>query len=159
MLAVELEQLTQPNPTHPEYLAMRQCIDQRRDEKIDLEKVILKYKIQALEIRTLANRSQLHSQYYQTAREIRETHLYKLNERFSTIQRERRHLKGKETQFSYNFNPKRSVQVAQQRAYNTEVSILSGMARHVGFPAAPEIQGLSNEDIEADLRAMKVSWR
>lgn len=85
--------------------------------------------------------------------------MYKLNEHFSAIQRERRHLKGKETQFVYNFNPKRSVQVTQQRAYNKEVSLLSGIARYVGFPAAPEIQGPSKEDVEADLRAMKVSWR
>lgn len=138
---------------------MRHCIDSRRDEKIHLEQVNLHYKVQALETVALADRSQLHSQYFQTVREVRESHIYKLNEHFSAIQKERRHLKGKETQFVYNFNPKRSVQVTQQRAYNKEVSLLSGMARYVGFPAAPEIQGPSNEDIEDDLRAMKVSWR
>jgi len=137
---------------------MRHCIDSRRDEKIQLEQVNLRYKVQDLETRTLANRSQLHSQYFQSVREIREEHIYKLNEHFSAIQRERRHLKGKETQFIYDFNPKRSVQIMQQRAYNKEVSLLSGIARYVGFPAAPDIQGPSNEDIESDLRAMKVSW-
>ena len=52
---------------------------------------------------------------------------------------------------------KRLDLVAQQTAYNTEVSILSGMAKHVGFPAAPEIMGATQSEIEEDLKSLGVT--
>ena len=52
---------------------------------------------------------------------------------------------------------KRSEQIRQQAAYNLEVSILSGVAKHVGFPAAPELRAARPTEIDDDFRAMKVS--
>ena len=69
----ELEMLKQPNCTHPEYLAMVQCIDERRAGKIAYEKQLLEYKLKTLERTTVAGRHQLHSQYFQAVRDIRET--------------------------------------------------------------------------------------
>ena len=36
---------------------------------------------------------------------------------------------------------------------------MAGIAKHVGFPAAPEINGLKQNEIDGDLRAMGVSFR
>jgi hypothetical protein len=90
----ELSLLSGPNPTHPEYLAMMQCIDARRDEKIAHENKLLAYKIQTLEITTVAERSQIHSQYFQDVRTIRENHLEGLGEQWYKIQRDRRGWEG-----------------------------------------------------------------
>lgn len=154
----ELEMLRQPNCIHPEYLNMVKCIDERRAEKITQEKTLLAYKMKGLEIRTIAERQQLHSQYIQEVREIRESTLSECNKQVYELQRGRRQLGNvEEVDYSFKFPEKRSEQIRQQAAYNLEVSILSGIAKHVGFPAAPEMGVARPSDIEDDLRAMKVS--
>ena len=135
---------------------MRVALNARREEKLNLEEVVLEYKTKALEVKILSHRAQIHAQYFQEVRNIREQYMEKLNEQFSRIQRERRQWKTKEPHFVYNYDPSRSIQVAYQTAYNQEVSILSGIARYVGFPGAPEIHGATSNDIEEDLRAMNV---
>lgn len=42
----------------------------------------------------------------------------------------------------------------QQSAYNREVSVLSGVAKHVGFPAAPEMEGARPSEVDSDMQAM-----
>lgn len=157
-LTNELALLTQPDPTHPEYLAMVQCLDQRRDEKIQHEQILLQYKLKALEIKSVAERSQLHSQYFQTVRAVREKKLEEVGEQWYQIQRDRRGWEGSgsATDFTYKFPTRRSQQIAQQTAYNLEVSILSGVAKYVGFPAAPTVNGARSSEIDEDLQNMGV---
>ena len=155
-LSRELELLNQPVPIHPDYLAMRQCIDARRDEKVQLEHITLDYKVKCIENRVIAERAQLHGQFFQGVRELREQHLTTLNETFCQIQKERRQWKTKEPQFIYNFDPKRSHQITNQRAYNKEVSLLSGIALHVGFPAAPLMESAHPHEVEDDFRSMQL---
>lgn len=99
----------------------------------------------------------MHSQFAQEIREIRETYLDKMNAYSSQLQRERRAWKAKTDHYIYRFNPKRTQQIAYQRAYNKEVSLLSGIARYQGFPAAPPLESARNTDIEEDLKRIKVS--
>lgn len=140
---------------------MLQCLDQRRDEKIQLEHVLLGYKTQALQNKCLAERSQLLSQYFQTVRTVREKKLEEVGDQWYQIQRDRRGWEGtgNVTDFLYKFNPRRSQQIMQQTAYNLEVSILSGIAKHVGFPAAPRIEGARPSEIEEDFQNMGVRAR
>jgi hypothetical protein len=42
-------------------------------------------------------------------------------------------------------------------AYNKEVSILSGVAKYQGFPAAPDIRGATEDQVENDFDAITVS--
>lgn len=154
---LELEMLRQPNCAHPEYLAMIQCIDDRRAGKIAYEKQLLEYKQQCLERTTVAERHQIHSQYFQTVRDIREDILSECNQRIYELQRGRRQLGVEDIEYSLRLPEKRSERIRQQAAYNLEVSILSGVAKYVGFPAAPEIKPAKASEIEDDLRAMKVS--
>ena len=38
-----------------------------------------------------------------------------------------------------------------------EVQILSGIAKYIGFPAAPEVKGATSNETQQDLEAMGVS--
>jgi hypothetical protein len=153
----ELEMLKQPNCLHPEYLAMVKCIDDRRTEKIAYEKQLLQYKQKNLEIITTAERHQLHSQYFQTVRDEREEILTDCNQRIFELQRGRRQLGVEEVDYMIKLPEKRSDQIRHQAAYNLEVSILAGVAKYVGFPAAPDVRPARPSEIDDDLRAMKVS--
>ena len=144
-------------PTHPELLAMKKVIDQRRDQKIRYEQNLMKYKLQTLERESIANKAQALSQYMQTAREVRDAYLEKVNEKCYQLQRERRNAEEDVPDYLFTFPAKRSKQIMQQSAYNSEVSILSGIAKYVGFPAAPEIRVARPKEIEDDLRSMGVS--
>lgn len=148
--------LKQPNCIHPEYLAMIKCIDDRRAEKIAYEKQLLQYKQKNLEIITSAERHQMHSQYFQTVRDVREDIITECNQRIFELQRGRRQLGVDEVEYTMKLPEKRSDQIRHQTAYNLEVSVLSGVAKYVGFPAAPEIKPARPSEIDEDLRAMKV---
>ncbi|KAF2147771.1 hypothetical protein K461DRAFT_72051 [Myriangium duriaei CBS 260.36] len=156
----ELVQLQQPQPAHTEYIRQLQAVTDRRDTKIQQEMKLHQYKKQALRNQTLGNRSQLLSQYLQEAREIREDILYDLGKQWYDVQKERRAAQSEELeQYIQKFPTKRSEQVRQQTKYNTEVSILSGVAKYVGFPAAPEISTVRPQELDDDMKAMKIMRR
>lgn len=93
----------------------------------------------------------------QRVRQLRNDHLEKASEEWYQIQRERRNFDVDEETPLNSFAGERSQLVAAQIAYNTEVSILSGIAKYVGFPAAPELRGVSTTEMDDDLRKMGVS--
>jgi len=154
----ELQLLNQPDCVHPEYLRQVSCIDERKAKQEREANAYYRYRIQAVRERTLGERAQLHSQYFQTARELRENMLYALGEDWYGIQKERRqqHQEGEE-RFLYKLPSKKSAQIRQQAKYNQEVSVLSGIAKYVGFPAAPNISGVEGLGLEDDFKAMRVS--
>lgn len=156
-LTAEQVLLEQPVCKHPEYLRQLSCVDARYAKQVREADAYYRYKMQALRITTLAERSQLHSQYFQTARELREDEAYRLGEDWYKIQKERRQSSlGQDGQFILHFPKKRSDQIRNQAKYNQEVSVLSGVAKYVGFPAAPAITGAEGSVLEDDLKAMKV---
>ena len=136
---------------------MMESIDQRRDEKIEYEQMLLKYKLEALVRRSVGERAIQHSQYMQRVRDIRDEVLEQTGREWYQIQRGRRSYDEDNLKYMYKFPLRRSQQIIQQSAYNTEVSILSGMARYVGFPAAPELTGAGPEEIDDDFKRMGVS--
>ena len=149
--------LNQAEPTHPEYLAQMECVDQDRDKKIEYEQTLMKYKLMTLQTISIAEKAQAHSQYMQTIRDIRDRALEQISKQSFQIQRERRDRIGRVPDYSFHYSTKRSQQIINQTAYNAEVSILSGVAKYVGFPAAPEMRGARPEEIDDDLRNMGVS--
>ncbi|KAE9964458.1 hypothetical protein BLS_008292 [Venturia inaequalis] len=156
---LELDLLRRPDSTHTEYLAQLKCINARRDEKIRYENVKYKYDKQAISNKTVAERTQLHSQYFQAVRESRNRWIEQCYSDLHALQKDRRQWGAHQTNYNYLYNPKRAVLLQQQSAYNTEVSILSGVAKHVGFPAAPNLSSMEAEDIDADFRAMTIPER
>ncbi|KAL9086943.1 MAG: hypothetical protein Q9159_003905 [Coniocarpon cinnabarinum] len=156
-LSAEIASLQLPahTITHPDFLARRACIDARRNDKIRMAEVELQYKAGALERKALADRAIAHSQYVQAVRQIREEHLSKMNTHFCGLQRERRRFKSRDPHYIYRFPERRPGQIKMQQGYNKEVSLLSGLARHEGFPAAPDLESARQLDKDDDLRRIR----
>ncbi|KAI1416967.1 Sds3-like-domain-containing protein [Hypoxylon sp. FL1857] len=146
--------LRSDTPTHPEYLAMMQCIDARRDERIRVAGRELELKIEALERWAVARRAQIHSQYFQSVRESRETILAELGQQWYDIQHERRKQANNVPEFGLRFPSDPTQRIRNALAYNKEVSILSGIAKYEGMPAAPEMKGATIQELEDDFEAM-----
>lgn len=149
--------LRKDKPTHPGYLAMMQCIDARRDDKIRIADNLRELEIQTLRKQSVAKRSQILVQYQQEVREIREKKLEQLGKQWYEIQHDRRNHAGSVPDYALKYPTKRAQQVQNQMAYNTEVSILSGVAKYVGFPAAPAMASATAAELEDDLEKMGVS--
>lgn len=149
--------LVADNPTHPEYLAMLKCIDERRDERIRLSLVELKLRMDLLKRKAVSERSQIMTQFHQGVRASREKVLEDLGREWYEIQHERRRFANNIPDFGIRFPPTKTQTVRQAVAYNKEVSILSGVARFQGFPAAPDIRGATDDQIENDFEAITVS--
>ncbi|KAL5362655.1 Sds3-like-domain-containing protein [Aspergillus floccosus] len=153
----ELEMLNGPNPTHPEYLQNLEVIKRHRDAKINYEHTLFQYRIKALMNKSLAERSQLHSTYFQRVRDIREKHSSSISKQFYAIQHDRFKTDELSPQHYIPFPTRRSQQIAQQTAYNQEVSIMAGVAKYVGFPAAPSLSAARPSELEDDLEKMGIS--
>lgn len=149
--------LRQENPNHPEYLAMMQCIDAQRDEKVRIAEKLREFEFQTLKISAIAKRSQILTQYQQEVRELREKKLEELGNKWYDIQHDRRSYAGSVPDYALRFPQNREQQIRNQVAYSNEVSILSGVARYVGFPAAPPMAAATASEQEEDFRAMVVS--
>ncbi|KAK0815581.1 Transcriptional regulatory protein [Friedmanniomyces endolithicus] len=156
----ELSMLAQPDCQHPEYLRQVACVNARREKQMREAQAFYHYRLTSIRQRTLGDRSQLQSQYHQHIREMRESVMYQLGEEWYNIQKERRQQhQEKDDAYIYKFPAKKSAQIRQQAKYNHEVSVLSGVAKYVGFPAAPDINGAEGDLLEDDLKAMKISNR
>lgn len=149
--------LTGPNPTHPEYLRQLECVKRYCDAKVNYERTLFQYRIKALLNKSLAERAQAHSTYFQRARDVREKHSSAVSRQFYAIQHDRFKTEQLSPNQSIPFPTRRSQQVAHQTAYNQEVSIMAGVAKYVGFPAAPSLSAARPSELEEDLEKMGVS--
>lgn len=148
--------LRSSNPTHPEYLAMMRCIDARRDEKLRIADTLREFQIASLKRSAVAKRSQILTQYQQEVREAREKKMEQVGKQWYEIQHDRRSYAGSVPDYTLKFPARRSQQVMNQVAYSNEVSILSGIAKYVGFPAAPTMASATAAEMEEDLEKMGV---
>lgn len=156
----ELELLNQADSKHPEYLRQVACIDARKAKQENEAHAYYRFKLESLRRTTLGERSQIHSQYFQHTRQLREDVMQQLGDDWYKIQNERRQSNQQEDEnYIYKFPTKKADQIKQQAKYNQEVSVLSGVAKYVGFPAAPDITGADRDMLEDDLKAMKVGSR
>lgn len=156
-LEAELELLQGDALTHPEYLLQMRCIDKRRDDKIHEENLLHELQKKALRVKTVAERGTSHSQFFQEVRDIKDKALESCWKDYFALQKDRRSWGADTSDFTMLYNPSRSVQIRQQTARNLEVSLLAGISKHTGFPAAPDMKGLSAADVEHDLSVMGVS--
>ncbi|KAB5530439.1 Sds3-like-domain-containing protein [Coniochaeta sp. 2T2.1] len=151
--------LMDPNPTHPEYLAMLACIDARRDERVRLSQIELQLRMDLLKRKAVAERAQIMTQYHQGIRASRERVLEDLGREWYEIQHERRRAANNIPDFGIRFPASKKETVRQAVAYNKEVSILSGVAKYAGFPAAPDIRGANADEVEGDFEAISRTAR
>uniref|UniRef100_A0A093XKU5 Transcriptional regulatory protein DEP1 n=2 Tax=Talaromyces marneffei TaxID=37727 RepID=A0A093XKU5_TALMA len=153
----ELEQLTSPEPTHPELLRQLECLQRHRDKKINYEHTLYQYRMQSLMSRSLADRAQIHSTYFQRIRDTREKHSTAVSKQFYAIQHDRFKTEELGAHHYIPFPTRRSQQISQQTAYNQEVSVMAGVAKYVGFPAAPTLSAARTTEIDDDFDKMGIS--
>ncbi|KAJ4219968.1 hypothetical protein NW759_007592 [Fusarium solani] len=157
-LEEEEQSLIASVPTHPEYLNMKQCLDDRLEQKLREINNELEYRVKAHERRAVAQRAQVWGQYYQAVREKREKTLEALNQEWYDIQTARR--SAHSLQDCGLLFPKDPAQrVRNAIAYNTEVSTLASIAKYEGFPAGPEMAGASPSELDDDLAAIERAKR
>lgn len=149
--------LTGPNPTHPEYLRQIECVQRHRDAKVKYEHALYRYRMKSLLNKSLAERAQAHSTYFQRVRDVREGHSSSISKQFYGIQHDRFKTDELSPHHIIPFPTRRSQQIAHQAAYNHEVSVMAGVAKYVGFPAAPTLLGARPSELEDDLEKMGVS--
>lgn len=145
------------NPTYPEYLRQIECVQQHQDFKIKYEETLYRYRVKALVNKSLAERAQIHSTYFQRIRDIREKYSSAVSKQFYAIQHDRFKTDELSPHHIIPFPTRRSQQIAHQTAYNHEVSVMAGVAKYVGFPAAPTLLGARPSELEDDLEKMGVS--
>ncbi|KAH7026467.1 Sds3-like-domain-containing protein [Microdochium trichocladiopsis] len=143
-------------PTHPEYLAMMECVEARRNERTIIADRTFTRTMETIDRWAVARRAQIHSQYFQSVRESRERVLAELGQRWYDIQHERRKNANNVPEFGLRFPPTSQQRVRQAIAYNKEVSILSGIAKYEGMPAAPDMRGASSQELEDDFEAINL---
>lgn len=148
--------LTSDNPTHPEYLAMMHCIDSRRDERVRVVELEYRFNMEALDRWAVARRAQILSQFFQSARELREKYVDELGRQWYEIQHERRRNANPIPDYGFRFPKTKAEQKRHAIAQGKETSILAGIAQHHGFPAAPDMRGASSAEVEDDFEAMAV---
>lgn len=153
----ELEMLQGPNPTHPEYLRQLECITQHRDAKLKFERTLFQYRTNSLLTKSLAERAQSHSTYFQRVRDLREKYSAAVSKQFYAIQHDRFKTEEISPHHSIPFPTRRADQISHQAAYSQEVSILSGVSKYVGFPAAPDLSSARPAELEGDMEKMGVS--
>ncbi|KAM0611754.1 hypothetical protein ACHAQF_001781 [Verticillium nonalfalfae] len=153
-LEAEEQSLQSDNPTHPEYLLMRQCLDERLDNRMREVNREHELTIQALDRLSVARRAQIWGQFYQGIREKREQYLESLNQEWYETQNARRSAHSV-PDYSIQFPTIPAQRTRNAVAYNTEVAYLAGLAKHEGFPAVPAMRGASAAEIDDDLEAIK----
>ncbi|KAL9942512.1 hypothetical protein ACHAO5_007867 [Verticillium nonalfalfae] len=157
-LEAEEQSLQSDNPTHPEYLLMRQCLDERLDNRMREVNREHELTIQALDRLSVARRAQIWGQFYQGIREKREQYLESLNQEWYETQNARRSAHSV-PDYSIQFPTIPAQRTRNAVAYNTEVAYLAGLAKHEGFPAVPAMRGASAAEIDDDLEAIKRASR
>ncbi|KAK7226344.1 hypothetical protein V2G26_014347 [Clonostachys chloroleuca] len=152
-LEEEEQSLLADEPTHPEYLNMKRCLDDRLNRKLEEINKEHELRMRAHERRSVAIRSQAWSQFFQSIRETRERVLESLNKDWYDVQTTRRSAHSlPECSIVFPKDPAQRVKNAV--AYNREVATLAGIAKYEGFPAGPEIKGASESELAHDLAAM-----
>ncbi|PWI74234.1 Sds3-like protein [Purpureocillium lilacinum] len=141
-------------PTHPEYLNMKKCIDDRLNKRIQEINTEYEYRMKAHARRAVAQRAQIWSQFYQAIREKRELALEKLNQQWYEVQSARRKAHSL-PDYGLLFPKDPAQRVRNAIAYNTEVSTLAGLAKYEGFPSGPELRGASTSEVDADFSAIE----
>lgn len=149
--------LRRSKPTHPLYLEMMQCIDARRDDRIRIGDKLQELGAGTHRVFAVGRRSQIMGQYQQEVREMREQMLEELGKKWHATQHDRRSFAGNPPEYTLKFPSDRPKQVRNQIAYSNEVSILSGIAKHIGFPAAPAMGAATAAEIAEDFEKWGVS--
>ncbi|KAI5306899.1 hypothetical protein KEM56_006511 [Ascosphaera pollenicola] len=153
----EIDQLVNHPEEHAEYQEYISMITAHKTQKEDYERTLLSYRLQSLCVKSEVDRLRIHSSYHQNVRDVRERHLDEISAMHYRLTQDRFQSSEACPDYVIPFPTRRSQQIAQQAAYNKEVSILAGFAKYVGFPAAPEITPAKSHECEEDLEKIGIA--
>ncbi|KAG5362324.1 Transcriptional regulatory protein [Yarrowia sp. C11] len=154
MAAFEVEMGLCVKGTHPELHAVYEHISKMREDKIKLAKTRRKYKLQCINNQTRASRVQIHQQFLKDQGDARSGLLLKTTEEWYRVNRERRAMDLMVPDYGYTIPESKSEQIHQRNAQVNEISLLSGISKYVGFPAAPVISQATEDETAEDLTAL-----
>jgi hypothetical protein len=140
--------------THPELESVYSRIEERREEKLRLAKKHLEYKQKCIAIQTRAGREQAHQQFMKEVADSRASLLLRTTEEWYRVNRERRAMDTLVQDYTFRPPESHSSQLRELSSLNYEISLLTGISKYIGFPAAPEIKPLSDDELDADLSAL-----
>ncbi|CAN6674873.1 transcriptional regulatory protein Dep1p [Trichomonascus vanleenenianus] len=139
--------------THPELARVAEQIEKVRDDKIRLARAQRDYQRRCIDIQTHASRDQLHQQYFKEQADVRASLLLSTTEEWYRVNRERRAMDALVHEYSYRARPD-EMEVFYRQDLEHEISLLCGIKREIGFPAAPEVVSASPDELEEDLYAL-----
>jgi hypothetical protein len=144
------------NGSHPELQTVYSKIDSHRAEKTKLAELERKYKLESVARKTIAQRTQVHQQFYKQVFDAKNHLLKEITEEWYKINKERRTMDLLVPEYSYKIPEYTDELVHQRQQLNQEISILVGLNQYYGFPKAPQLKPVEGDELNDDLRAMNI---
>ncbi|KAK9322710.1 Sds3-like-domain-containing protein [Lipomyces orientalis] len=141
--------------THPELATVYDELAGARDKRISLADAHRKYRRRCIENQTRSYRTHIHQQFYKNGSNLRATMIQETTETWYKVNRERRAMDTMVPFFGYRIPEKRSVIYRQRQAQYNEIALLTGIAKYIGFPAAPEIKSATADEVAEDMEALR----
>ncbi|KAK9245215.1 Sds3-like-domain-containing protein [Lipomyces tetrasporus] len=141
--------------THPELATVYDELAEARDKRISLADAHRKYRRRCIENQTRSYRTHIHQQFYKNGSNLRATMIQETTETWYKVNRERRAMDTMVPFYGYRIPEKRSVIYRQRQAQYNEIALLTGIAKYIGFPAAPEIKSATADEVAEDMEALR----
>ncbi|KAK9373977.1 Sds3-like-domain-containing protein [Lipomyces chichibuensis] len=141
--------------THPELATVYDELAEARDLRIKLADAHRKYRRRCIENQTRSYRTHIHQQLYKNNANLRAAMIQETTETWYKVNRERRAMDTVVPFYGYKIPEKRSVIFRQRQAQYNEIALLTGIAKYIGFPAAPEIKSATADEVAEDMEALR----
>ncbi|KAK9491588.1 Sds3-like-domain-containing protein [Lipomyces doorenjongii] len=141
--------------THPELATVYDELAEARDRRINLADAHRKYRGRCIENQTRSYRTHIHQQLYKNNANLRAAMMQETTEAWYKVNRERRAMDTVVPFYGYKIPEKRSVIYRQRQAQYNEIALLTGIAKYIGFPAAPEIKSATADEVAEDMEALR----
>ncbi|BFZ62151.1 hypothetical protein YB2330_003233 [Saitoella coloradoensis] len=143
--------------THPELVLQMELIADNRAKRLKLADATKRFCIQNIRNEHDAMEYHARMQFIQEKAKLRQSMITEISAKWFQVHRERRVLDMPVPEFGYQVPDRRSTQLKQRRAYDLEVMILTGLKKYIGFPAAPDVSGATNEEAMSDVDAIRAA--
>ncbi|KAK9329993.1 Sds3-like-domain-containing protein [Lipomyces starkeyi] len=141
--------------THPELATVYDELAEARDRRIMLADAHRKYRRRCIENQTRSYRTHIHQQLYKNNANLRAAMIQETTETWYKVNRERRAMDTVVPFYGYRIPEKRPVIYRQRQAQYNEIALLTGIAKYIGFPAAPEIKSATADEVAEDMEALR----
>jgi len=145
------------NGSHPELQNVYGKIDSYREDKIKLSTMNQKYKFECIDRKTKATRTSIHQNFFKNKNDFKTKLINDITKEWYKINKERRIMDSIVPEYSYKIPEYVEDLVEQRYLKNQEISILVGLNKYYGFPKAPNLESINNQEMDEDLKAMNIT--